>query len=497
MWGPKNLMVILDHGPLVLVTHLEASLSFASLIQQYLKMGKTKKAIALLLSWEWNDQCFSALQRIIAYLLKFPLTEENAQDVQNTLRSFHNSPVPLSTNIKHRYGSQVQALTRRFFHQLVRHKMFETAFLLAVDIGHHDLFMDLYYCAVVIGEKEMAAAARAQASALLSRCSSEASCCSHSLCSYCSDSCTGNSSSDNNHRENQTKFTSSDFVSSTPNAYNDNFLTTNFNDIDPKTYHPVENYKNSLASISSIELPKAVLPPRPNIYKSLSTSQNLPNNSSNFVNLTSEPPPLPVAPLIPIMPRLVNKNYSLQFGAPSTAPSSNTSFNNFISPPLVSYMGRQPSTTFSNSYNWNNDSLDVSFNSETACALPTINSTNLCSASLSNPVSSNPVSIPLSQNSLSTSCISLQSTNTNGGKKQQAKVKFSDTVTAFIVPEVKRTVRPPPPPHIADPQKELADSLPLCHPNEDYLKDFTPANRAEREESPSQSKIKVVHFGVV
>lgn len=51
--------------------------------------------------------------------------------------------------------------------------MFETAFLLAVDLGHHDLFMDLHYIAVRIGETEMAAAARAQASALLSRCSSE------------------------------------------------------------------------------------------------------------------------------------------------------------------------------------------------------------------------------------------------------------------------------------------------------------------------------------
>lgn len=51
--------------------------------------------------------------------------------------------------------------------------MFETAFLLAVDLGHHDLFMDLHYIAVQIGETEMAAAARAQASSLLSRCSSE------------------------------------------------------------------------------------------------------------------------------------------------------------------------------------------------------------------------------------------------------------------------------------------------------------------------------------
>lgn len=64
-------------------------------------------------------------------------------------------------------------ITRRFFYQLVRTRMFETAFLLAVDVGHHDLFMDLHYIAVTLGETEMAAAARAQASALLSRCSSE------------------------------------------------------------------------------------------------------------------------------------------------------------------------------------------------------------------------------------------------------------------------------------------------------------------------------------
>lgn len=27
---------------------------------------------------------------------------------------------------------------------------------------------------------------------------------------------------------------------------------------------------------------------------------------------------------------------------------------------------------------------------------------------------------------------------------------------------------------VTDPRRELADSLPLCHPNDEYLKDFTP-----------------------
>lgn len=29
-------------------------------------------------------------------------------------------------------------------------------------------------------------------------------------------------------------------------------------------------------------------------------------------------------------------------------------------------------------------------------------------------------------------------------------------------------------PLVTDPKRELADSLPLCHPNDEYLKDFQP-----------------------
>lgn len=90
--------------------------------------------------------------------------------------------------------------------------------------------------------------------------------------------------------------------------------------------------------------------------------------------------------------------------------------------------------------------------------------------------------------------------STNVMRKLNTKVKFSDTVTAFIVPEVKRPVKPPLPSHITDPQRELAESLPLCHPNEDYLKDFAPVKKDGENESSEPSappKIKVVHFGVV
>ncbi|KAM7354410.1 WD repeat-containing and planar cell polarity effector protein fritz isoform 3-T3 [Cochliomyia hominivorax] len=80
------------------------------------------------------------------------------------------------------------------------------------------------------------------------------------------------------------------------------------------------------------------------------------------------------------------------------------------------------------------------------------------------------------------------SKHTNGEKN---KVKFSDTVQVAVVPEIPRKEKllikrngysRPPPRNFTNPKKELQDSLPLCHPNDDYLKDFNPLPSAE----PSQ-----------
>ncbi|KAK4887641.1 hypothetical protein RN001_003912 [Aquatica leii] len=389
-WGSRGLMIVFEHGPLTVITHLDKSLSFSTLAQQYLQTGKVKKAISLLLSWEWNDQYFSVLQSVVCSLLKHPLTEENSENLQKVLSCFYSPVIPLNNEIKDKYGLRVLALTRRFFHQLIRYKMFETAFLLAVDIGHHDLFMDLYYCAVKMNEKEMAAAARAHASAVLSRCSTDESCCSQSSCSQCSETYSNGSNDTNNDKPNLPQLS----------CNSDNYLTTNFNESSPLTFIPTENtsyYK---------ELPQIARP------------------TFNFIQ-EIQTPPLPITP-----------SFTSQFplNHDKITPKAPIISNRFWSPQLPS-----------------------------ASTLPT--------------------TLPTSSQS-------------NNIKKPQAKVKFSDTVTAFIVPEIKRPVRPPPPPHITDPQKELADSLPLCHPNEDYLKDFTPV-RHETDDTIRKPKIKVVHFGVV
>lgn len=87
---------------------------------------------------------------------------------------------------------------------------------------------------------------------------------------------------------------------------------------------------------------------------------------------------------------------------------------------------------------------------------------------------------------------------------EKNKVKFSDTVTVALVPEITRKDKPIPlggaakrPPNgfaLTDPQRELADSLPLCHPNDDYLKDFTPISSTDEvRQNVSESGFAVGH----
>lgn len=115
--------------------------------------------------------------------------------------------------------------------------------------------------------------------------------------------------------------------------------------------------------------------------------------------------------------------------------------------------------------------------------------------------------------------------NCRNAAGEKNKVKFSDTVQVAVVPEIPRKEKPqvpkrngysrPLPRNITNPKKELADSLPLCHPHDEYLKDFNPLSAADelprppvrssnrdetsksRKSNTSQPAIKVVHFGVV
>lgn len=115
-------------------------------------------------------------------------------------------------------------------------------------------------------------------------------------------------------------------------------------------------------------------------------------------------------------------------------------------------------------------------------------------------------------NSILTNTSNIPTTSSNKKESgEKNKVKFSDTITVAVVPEISRkekinnfnervkrkTIYPP----SVDPiRKELAESLPLCHPNQDYLKDFMPANTDKLkngEEKKGKSSIKVVNLGIL
>ncbi|CAH1977725.1 unnamed protein product [Acanthoscelides obtectus] len=482
-WGPKDLVIAFEQGPVAVLTHVEGSMVFKGLIHRYLQTNNVDKAIKLLLSWEFNQDAYAALQKIVAYLMRKPLTDDVAQHLQIALGSYHNSPIPLSSQIRHRFGHRVASLTRRFFHTLVRAEMFETAFLLAVDMAHHDLFMDMYYIAVKIGETEMAAAARAQASALLSRCSSEASNCSRSSCSQCSE--TSSSSSNvceeeaTNEEDMPQPSNKNDYLPLPLNP--DNCLATDFNQPDPTTYKP-----DRPVTSQSSEYQRPV--PRATYVKAPQVPSTFTKTSTNY--RAGIPSATPYVPPLPNVSNNTGLPYPSVFSQTQNPYLSGTSFNGNMYPVSSSYIPNIPNlmqhtgvTAFG--------SVRRSF----PPLVPAVSSPNLSDHDFFN---SN-----IAQNIQSTSSFNLASISefnaSSMNKKHQAKVKFSDTVTAFIVPEVKRPQRPPPPPHVAESQRELADSLPLCHPNEDYLKDFTPVRKEENKstENTQPPKIKVVHFGVV
>lgn len=60
-------------------------------------------------------------------------------------------------------------LTRKFFYHLIRHKLFEKAFRLAIDLNDHDLFMDIHFYAIAINDEKMASMAEERAQLILNR----------------------------------------------------------------------------------------------------------------------------------------------------------------------------------------------------------------------------------------------------------------------------------------------------------------------------------------
>ncbi|XP_055233974.1 WD repeat-containing and planar cell polarity effector protein fritz homolog isoform X5 [Gorilla gorilla gorilla] len=105
------------------------------------------------------DLLFLRFERGPLGVLLFKLAQ-----LETSLGTFYAPTRPLLDSTILEYRDQISKYARRFFHHLLRYQRFEKAFLLAVDIGAHDLFMDIHYLALDKGELALAEVARKRAS---------------------------------------------------------------------------------------------------------------------------------------------------------------------------------------------------------------------------------------------------------------------------------------------------------------------------------------------
>ncbi|XP_046865085.1 WD repeat-containing and planar cell polarity effector protein fritz homolog [Xenia sp. Carnegie-2017] len=124
------------------------------MIEEYIKHNQAEEAVNFVNSINWNadgNNCFVCLSAVMNYLLKFPLTGEREGLLEETLGCFYAPSRPINDVIVLQYRDPLSRWSRKFFYHLLRYKRFQKAFMLAVDIGAVDLFMDIHFAALDSG----------------------------------------------------------------------------------------------------------------------------------------------------------------------------------------------------------------------------------------------------------------------------------------------------------------------------------------------------------
>ncbi|NXA40800.1 FRITZ protein, partial [Eudromia elegans] len=170
--GIHDLLVLrFDKGPLgalhfKLGVITRGQLGPVELIHQRIRYDEIHEAISVLNTMNWNTmgrQCYVGLTAIVNHLLKQKLTPEREAQLEASLGTFYAPTRPLLDATVVEYRDPISRYARRFFHHLLRYQRFEKAFLLAVDIGARDLFMDIHYVALDKGELALAEVAKKKA----------------------------------------------------------------------------------------------------------------------------------------------------------------------------------------------------------------------------------------------------------------------------------------------------------------------------------------------
>ncbi|XP_037271847.1 WD repeat-containing and planar cell polarity effector protein fritz homolog [Rhipicephalus microplus] len=166
--------LLFDGGPLAILKLplgllTRGQLGPLELVSEYLKHLQIDEAVHLLLSLDWGrvaELTFLCLGKIVNYLLRQPLDSKREVQLETALGSFYGPAQPIPDSVVAEYGVRISHLARRFFHHLLRFDRLEKAFLLAVDLGYWDLFMDLHNVAKKKGENGLVEVALRRANAL-------------------------------------------------------------------------------------------------------------------------------------------------------------------------------------------------------------------------------------------------------------------------------------------------------------------------------------------
>ncbi|XP_048791917.1 WD repeat-containing and planar cell polarity effector protein fritz homolog isoform X1 [Lagopus muta] len=165
------LFIRFDKGPLGVLRFklgviTRGQLGLVEIIHQYIRYDEIHEAINVLNTMNWNTmghQCYICLSAIVNHLLKQKLTPDREAQLEASLGTFYAPTRPLLDTTVLEYRDPISRYARRFFHHLLRYQRFEKAFLLAVDIGARDLFMDIHYLALDKGELALAEVAKKKA----------------------------------------------------------------------------------------------------------------------------------------------------------------------------------------------------------------------------------------------------------------------------------------------------------------------------------------------
>ncbi|XP_037530570.1 WD repeat-containing and planar cell polarity effector protein fritz homolog [Nematolebias whitei] len=169
--GTDMLTVVFNGGPLAALrlksgALMGVQLGMGELLQQRLRCGQVREALGILEAMDWRiigDECYRGLSSVVNHLLRLQLNAEREAQLEAALGVFYAPPVHLSDTVIMEYREPASKYARRFFHHLLRYCRFEKAFLLAVDLGARDLFMDLHYVASDKGEEVLADVAKRKA----------------------------------------------------------------------------------------------------------------------------------------------------------------------------------------------------------------------------------------------------------------------------------------------------------------------------------------------